>query len=834
MSIKPIAFPILFAFLFTNLCFHSYSQEIPIIDHVINEKGQIEITVNSSKDQYYILQVKHDLNDTFKQTTSLTLGEEETTKLTESLNHYPIDHYRVLAYDINSPMDIDNDGINDIVEYENQGAYNPLNAAKSISENDGAILLKSFEDFKKYAIKKDQIQWSEFLNGKEFVKFIIVDGEHPETYFIHSSNHNLHEDFANQIGIDFLGDNIIKGQIIYHPATPSNNGSLGTFAFNYSNGHPKSFEIVRKTNELLATNMPFIENNLSYYVTQNSQEYYEANQALFDNSRVAVLTESDLYADVDYWGLHHAEGYGYFKEMQLEEIPGSRDIVLYKALPNSLPRVGGIMTSVVQTPLSHVNLRAIHNDIPNAFIRDPLQIDSIKNLLDHYIYFRVEEDNYFIREATLEEVNQWYADLRPKEDQNPPLNLEMNKILPLDDITFDMYDAYGAKCTNIATMRSFGFPDNTIPDGFGIPFYYYQEFMKYNQFFKYVENMISDPTFLADREERSAQLKKFRKKIKKAQMPVWMIEELTTLQSQFPEGTSIRCRSSSNNEDLVGFNGAGLYDSKTQHPDEGHISKSVKQVYASLWNLRAFEERSFYRINHYISSMGVLCHPNYTDEKANGVGVTRDPIYETSNTFYINTQLGEDLITNPAANSIPEEILIDQDPTKGFLLVQRSNLVPFDSMVVSVEHLQEMRAFMQTIHQEFKELYHAKEEDHFAMDIEFKITAEDQLIIKQARPWVDYTPSPKDTITIQDSLSFNVYPNPTSDDLIITQNDLNIDQISIYDLSGKLVRVEKWITEDNQLSFSLQDLAAGLYIIQAQNTDGKSVHSTKIIKINSN
>lgn len=83
-------------------------------------------------------------------------------------------------------------------------------------------------------------------------------------------------------------------------------------------------------------------------------------------------------------------------------------------------------------------------------------------------------------------------------------------------------------------------------------------------------------------------------------------------------------------------------------------------------------------------------------------------------------------------------------------------------------------------------------------------------------------------------MSFNVYPNPTSDDLIITQNDLNIDQISIYDLSGKLVRVEKWITEDNQLSFSLQDLAAGLYIIQAQNTDGKSVHSTKIIKINSN
>jgi len=37
--------------------------------------------------------------------------------------------------------------------------------------------------------------------------------------------------------------------------------------------------------------------------------------------------------------------------MESDETPGSRDIVLYDALPNSLPRVGGIITSVIQTPL---------------------------------------------------------------------------------------------------------------------------------------------------------------------------------------------------------------------------------------------------------------------------------------------------------------------------------------------------------------------------------------------------------------------------------------------------------------------------------------------------
>ena len=159
----------------------------------------------------------------------------------------------------------------------------------------------------------------------------------------------------------------------------------------------------------------------------------------------------------------------------LEETPGSRDIVLYDALPNSLPRVGGIMTSVIQTPLSHVNLRAIQDNVPNAYIADPLSIDSISNLLGNYIYYKVENETFEIREATLDEVNAWYEDLRPTEPQIPVRDLSITDIKPLDSIEFTMSSAFGAKCSNVATMRTFGFPEGTIPDGFGIPFYYYHE-----------------------------------------------------------------------------------------------------------------------------------------------------------------------------------------------------------------------------------------------------------------------------------------------------------------------------------------------------------------------
>jgi len=79
-----------------------------------------------------------------------------------------------------------------------------------------------------------------------------------------------------------------------------------------------------------------------------------------------------------------------------------------------------------------------------------------------------------------------------------------------------------------------------------------------------------------------------------------------------------------------------------------------------MCNFRAYDARDFYRVDQYIVAMGILCHPNYQEEKSNGVGVSIDPIYQTPNTFFLNTQVGESLITNLDPNAVPEEILLDQ------------------------------------------------------------------------------------------------------------------------------------------------------------------------------
>ena len=718
----------------------SFSQTVTIDNYSINGLGQVQLSIQGQADKYYILHAQH--SPTYNWATSMTIGVDGTMIITEPAGAYPLENYSITEHDIVSPDDYDGDGIDDLTEFNNMPTDAPFNYAAPIDFIDGSTSIPDAETFMDLATVQN-VGWAPFLDDQLYVKFGILDRDTPEpkVYFINSNTYIIHASFWSGIGASVTGDDS-SGEIVFNPNDILPNGSIGSYSFNFSFGDAYDFEATQRTYELLVASMPFLQNNMNHFIGQSSENNHLNNYAEdFEGSRIEVALESDVFAEVNYIPFHEAEGYGFFKHMQdLNETPGSRDIVLYDALPNSLPRVGGIITSVIQTPLSHVNLRAIQDNVPNAYIAEPLAIDSIANLLGNYIYYKVENEQFEIREATLNEVNNWYEDLRPTEPQIPVRDLSITEIMPLEDINFEMSSSFGAKCSNVATMRSFDFPEGTIPDGFGIPFYYYDEFMQFNNFYEEAQVMINNPAFQNDINFRTERLKDFRRDIKDAPMPQWMMEDLQAMHDDFPEGTAVRCRSSTNNEDLPGFSGAGLYTSKTQHLDEGHISKSIKQVYASMWNFRAYEERDFYRIDHFMAAMGVLCHPNFQEEKSNGVGISIDPIYKTEDTFYLNTQVGESLITNPDPNSVPEEILLYQNPTQGggYLVLRLSNLVNPGELVMDQVYLDQMREYLTTIHDEFSILYDVVGAEGFGMDIEYKVTAQDQLAIKQARPWVSF------------------------------------------------------------------------------------------------
>ena len=712
---------------------------VPIQNYSVNAYGQVQLSIEGESGKYYILMAQH--SPTFEWATSMTMGVDGTMIISEPGGAYPVEQYTVLGYDVDNPGDTDGDLLDDVTEFGDMPSNAPLNFAHAVDFVDGSTSIPDAETFMALAAVNN-VGWAPFLDDQLYVKFGIADRDSPEpkVYFINSNTHTVHYGFWGAIDFDLTGDDG-SGEIVFNPTQINPNGTIGGYSFNFSFGDAEDFEATQRTYHLLMANMPFLQNNMNHFIAEGDEDYYLEEYADdYAGSGIDVVLESEVFADVDYIPLHLAEGYGFFRHMELGETPGSRDIVLYDALPNSLPRVGGIMTSVIQTPLSHVNLRAIQDNVPNAYIADPLSIDSISSLLGNYIYYKVGAESYEIREATLDEVNAWYENLRPTEPQIPVRDLSIQEIMPLDDIEFGMSTAFGAKCANVATMRSFGFPEGTIPDGFGIPFYFYDEFMQYNDFYAEAEVMINNPSFIYDIAFREDRLRDFRDDIKAAPMPLWMMVALQDMHEAFPEGTKVRCRSSTNNEDLPGFSGAGLYTSKTQHLDEGHISKSIKQVYASMWNFRAYEERDFYRVDHFMAAMGVLCHPNFEDEKSNGVGISLDPIYNTEGTFYLNTQVGESLITNPEPNSVPEEILLYEDPTEGagYVVLRLSNLVEDGDLVMEQEYLDLMREHLGVIHDEFAELYGVAGIEGFGMDIEYKVTAEDQLAIKQARPWVSF------------------------------------------------------------------------------------------------
>ncbi|WDE06515.1 hypothetical protein SG34_006235 [Thalassomonas viridans] len=289
-------------------------------------------------------------------------------------------------------------------------------------------------------------------------------------------------------------------------------------------------------------------------------------------------------------------------------------------------------------------------------------------------------------------------------------------------------------------------------------------------YFEQIESIMADEDFLASPDVRASELKAFRKEVEKGEVTAQMHDKLEAMRTFWdPQGApytkNIRLRSSTNNEDLAGFNGAGLYESNTHKPDEGDIADSVKKVWASLWTHRAFEERRFYRIDHFKTYMGVLAHESYGDEQANGVAVTKNIYDENWEGYYVNVQYGEISVTNPEpiitsegeVSSVPDEFLLahllaGDDPYNpehwwwAQQYIRHSNVeTVYDQPVMTEnvltdEETVQLRRAMQAIQGHFRPIYQG--DRSFAMDIEFKITATEDnsrghLEIKQARPWID-------------------------------------------------------------------------------------------------
>ena len=700
------------------------------------EVTDVPIVVTSTTADYFVLYVSHDVDGTEVESPVLVKkGAAGTTTLAENVEALPAERYRVEKYLTSDPADVDGDCIDDITELDDFGTMNPVNSAGSVKIIDGVVGIP------------DQATFEAIVLSGRYTKFVVFDlgSESQRVYFQNANTHPSHQTFLDVLRDKGIEEHVapgVRGFIDYHPDIVAANGSPGVYAMWDYRSYP--FNIMDLVYTMIAASMPLVDQDLAVYLRNFQLLNYQEFLPLFDDSRIHVIFAKDINAEKTFVPLNEAVGYGLLRVLEADERPHSRDVVIYEALPNDLPRVAGIISTVPQTPLSHVNLRAVQSGVPNSYIRDALDKSRIDRLTGSYVRYEVTLIGWDLRAATKAEVDAHYASSRPATSQTLLRDLSVRTITPLSEIGFDNWDAFGVKAANVAELQTLSFPEGTIPDGYAIPFYFYDEFMKHNNFYTRIQTMLDDEEFQTDFDTQEAELKKLRKDIEDAETPQWIIEAIETMNEGFTEGINRRYRSSTNNEDLPGFNGAGLYDSKSQKPseDEDDLAKSLKEVYASLWNFRAFVEREFHRIDHLSAAMGILVHPSYQDEFVNGVAVSFDPVYDLDRTYYVNSQVGEDLVTNPDELSSPEELLLTDG---GAPLIQEifatSNQVPRGQLLMSGSKLRQLRRHLTVIHDHFKGLYKPATGDPFAMEIEFKITSENILAIKQARPWV-FGPAP--------------------------------------------------------------------------------------------
>ncbi len=599
------------------------------------------------------------------------------------------------------------------------------------------------------------------IPGAQSCKTVIdrVDGD--ELYFQNSKKYLIHWDFASEHlsgdGLPYVPDLSSFNVTEYY--SPDRRFLLGAVTY-YEEPEVFAYEISpydTATADMIASayyniqENAYFGNELYFHPTSEAVEA-EAEDLPED---VAIITTDELFEGITYQPLNLATSMGQFKFYAADEIEdvNYREIVVLDSVPNDIAVVAGIITSEFQTPLSHINVLSQNRGTPNMALRDAWDNEELRALEDKYVELVVEAMDYSIREVTQEEADQWWEENKPDPIVVTPMDTSVTdfrdeqEILDLE--TYDLVDAlslavpvFGGKASHYGGLARIG---DLVPHphAFAIPVYYYNQFMEQNDFWPVVDEMLADKEFQGDSSVRRDMLEELQAAMVAAPIDKEFIAALTEkLEADYPD-TRMRFRSSTNAEDVSGFNGAGLYDSESGQVGDAQdpIEDAIRTVWASLWSYRAFDEREYYSIVHTDIGMALLCHHSFPDEEANGVAITAN-IYDTTGMepgFYVNVQVGEESVVFPEEGVTTDQFIyyyyMDGQP---IVFLAHSSLTDEDENVLTTSQTYELGQALDAIHSYFYEAY-GTSGGFYGMDIEFKFdddwSDELQLWVKQARPY---------------------------------------------------------------------------------------------------
>lgn len=502
--------------------------------------------------------------------------------------------------------------------------------------------------------------------------FVVDRRAKNKVYFVNSQRFKFHKDFllATYLvprGADVFTPIYIEEDRRFIVGTIAWQKPVEKFTWELWEGDLAPAEIIKTAND--AINSHFYE-KVAYKPNSIRQE--DASESL----GIDRVLQDELNKNQEYLALNTGTAVGRIhiidKLDDTVEI-GDNEIIVLKELPQNLPPVRGIIVAKPSSPLSHINILAKGWNIPNIYIKDA---DKLLREYDTFIYkLDAKLTDYKLERASIDDVKTKFVS---PDQVIPPVDLKVKRLAGLREMRAKDSVRYGSKAANQGEMIRARVPGVIIPDGFSIPYFWYDKFMRDNGFDDRIAEWQDDLEFVHNPRIRRQKLEEFRNAIQKAPFDEALRADVIKQWRTQLGGRPVFVRSSSNSEDLPNFSGAGLYTSVPNVREADKLIDAVKKVWGSLWKFEAYEAR----VRNYISQRDVYMSALVqlgVDMQKGGVMITKDPFDKDSDdSVYIsavcghnskvvdNSGLPEQILFNPRSNSVIVMTLSQQENALAF------------------------------------------------------------------------------------------------------------------------------------------------------------------------
>ena len=460
---------------------------------------------------------------------------------------------------------------------------------------------------------------------------------------------------------------------------------------------------------------------------------------------IPFIKPEEIYKNQNFQSVSKFTGKGKLRKIELSELSNSSidedDIILINGTPLQLAGVSGIITTDLQTPLSHLSILGQNRKIPVMALKDAWDDENINSLIGKQVELTVSIDGFTISEAD--------GLCNPKKERKRlylKKNLNEKELIKAKDFNRKTANYCGYKAENFGILYQLAKKmDFSVPEAaFGIPFYYYQQHAEKSE----VIGLIAQ---LENHSNPKELLSTIREKIKSTPVDSTLILNIENQLEGMSSFSRFRFRSSTNAEDMKGFSGAGLYSSKTAltgsnivEKDEGKtIENALRKVWASLWKDSAYDERAYFNIQQEDVMMGILVHRSFPDEEVNGVAISKNIYRENNLGFVVNAQLGDSSVVQPNPAITCDQFICYPTQESGFYtqnqtieIITTSSLNDFN-LVMTSDEIYRLANVIQGIKKYFYYRdFTSATFNEYALDFEFKLEKDSrELYIKQVRPF---------------------------------------------------------------------------------------------------